>query len=226
MDSTRPARRLIAGVGIAIAALTLAACAGGAAGSADPTEPAGSSAKDARPSQDSASDAPPVDDGAGLAAGIVESGSGEADPELVGLADDADRPLANRIAGKSYTPRAAEGFTFVDPAAVTFTFPAADQISIVGGCNAQFGDLEWDGESVKAPTLASTLMACDQPLMDQDTALSTLLSGGVVASLDGDVLTLAADGVTIELVERAAPEAGGGAVGVPDPGVTSTAQAD
>jgi hypothetical protein len=40
------------------------------------------------------------------------------------------------------------------------------------------------------------------------------------------VLTLAADGVTIELVERAAPEAGGGAVGVPDPGVTSTAQAD
>jgi hypothetical protein len=62
--------------------------------------------------------------------------------------------------------------------------------------------------------------------MDQDTALSTLLSGGVVASLDGDVLTLAADGVTIELVERAAPEAGGGAAGVPDPGVTSTAQAD
>lgn len=219
MHSTRPARRLIVGAGIAIAALTLAACAAGAAGSSDTAESAGSSGS-------GTTEASQSDDGGGLAAGIVESGSGEADPELIGVADQQDRPIADRISGKSYAPRSSEGFAFVDPAAMTFEFPAADQISIVGGCNSQFGNLEWDGTSVKAPTLASTLMACDQPLMDQDTALAALLADGVMASLDGDVLTLAADGVTIELVEKAVTDAGSGAVGIPDPGVTSSGQAD
>jgi heat shock protein HslJ len=221
MHSTRPARRLIAAAGIAIAALTLAACASGSPGSSSSADATDSAASAGGGTTDAAQD-----DGGGLAAGIVESGSGEADPELIGLADGADRPIGNRIAGKSYTPRSSEGFTFVDPAAMTFEFPAADQISIVGGCNSQFGDLVWDGASVTAPTLASTMMACDQPLMDQDTALAALLADGVAVSLDGDVLTLAADGVTIELVEKAAPDAGTADVGIPDPGATSSPRAD
>lgn len=208
MRNTRRARGLIAGVGLAIVALTLAACGSGA-GAAD------GSAETAPPTTDAG-------DAAGGAAGIVESGSGEADPELIGVSDAKRRPAVELVAGKTYTPVSATGFAFVDPAKMTFTFTAEGGISIIGGCNTQFGALQWDGEFAKAPALASTMMACDQPLMDQDFALSTLFAAGFATDVTDGTLTLTNDDATIVLAEKGAA----GQVPVPDPAGSTEVEGD
>lgn len=223
MRNTRGTRSLIVGVGLAIAALTLAACGSGSGAADDATATSSGSVAD---------DAADVrGDAAGGAAGIVESGSGGADPELVDVASPQGVLTEDGIAGKTFVVKSASGFTFVDPERMQFVFPTAAQISIIGGCNSLFGELRWDGAVVTAPALASTMMACDQPLMDQDQALSGLLADGVTASLDGDVLTLATEAVTIELQATTSPSEDEGAVGdleqpIPSPGEVPASSGD
>lgn len=182
---------------MAIAALTLAACGSGAADNSTPT--AGGSTAVGNGAEDVAGDA------AGGAAGIVESGSGEQDPELVGVSDGKRRPAEELVTGRIYEVVSATGITFVDPASVFFSFSTDGQISLIGGCNTQFGALEWDGEFVKAPVLASTMMACEQPLMDQDAALSKLFEAGFATDVKDATLTLTGADATIVLAEQAIP---------------------
>lgn len=84
-------------------------------------------------------------------------------------------------------------------------------ISISGGCNGLGGDytLSTDGE-LSTGTLSGTMMACAQPLMDQDAWLSgTVFAEPLVAAADGNTLVLAREGLEIVLADRgvAAPDA-------------------
>jgi len=74
-------------------------------------------------------------------------------------------------------------------------------ISGSGGCNSMSGAYQVSGGVLTAAQLATTEMACSEPAMSMDTWLATLLSGATV-KLDGDILTLSKDGVTLTLTDR------------------------
>jgi heat shock protein HslJ len=83
-------------------------------------------------------------------------------------------------------------------------------ISINAGCNGMGGNYTLSEEAeLRTGTLSGTMMACDQPLMDQDQWLSsTVFAEPLVATLDGDTLTLSREGLELVLTDRevAAPD--------------------
>ena len=82
---------------------------------------------------------------------------------------------------------------------------ADGSISINAGCNGMGGSytLSDDAELGVGP-LMGTEMACDQPLMDQDAWLSgTVFASPLVASTDGDTLSLSREGLELVLTDRA-----------------------
>lgn len=195
MRNTRRARGLIAGVGIAIAALTLAACGSGSvAADGSTASGAGSESSEAdAPAGDTAGDTETVD-AADPAGGIRPAGE---------LRDSAD--VADYLDGRSYLSTGADGLTLVDGSTIELGFPEPGQVGLRAGCNGMFGPITWDGSTFAAPQLASTLMACDEALMQQDTDLAELFAGGLTAAVDGATLTLTGSGVTLEFTEQAAP---------------------
>jgi heat shock protein HslJ len=82
---------------------------------------------------------------------------------------------------------------------------ADGNISINGGCNGMGGSYSLSAESeLSTGPLAGTEMACEQPLMDQDTWLSgTVFAEPLLASLDGQTLTLSREGLELVLADRA-----------------------
>ncbi|MGY2876694.1 heat shock protein HslJ [Marmoricola sp. URHA0025 HA25] len=83
-------------------------------------------------------------------------------------------------------------------------------ISISAGCNGMGGSYKLTEQAeLRVGTLSGTLMACEQPLMDQDKWLSdTVFAAPLVASVDGDTLTLSREGLELVLTDRglAAPD--------------------
>jgi heat shock protein HslJ len=79
------------------------------------------------------------------------------------------------------------------------------RISINAGCNGMGGDYRLSTDSeLSTGTLSGTMMACDQPLMDQESWLSgTVFAAPLIASVGGDVLTLSRDGLELQLTDRA-----------------------
>jgi len=88
---------------------------------------------------------------------------------------------------------------------------ADGNISIHAGCNGMGGSYTLDEEAeLRAGTLSGTMMACDPPLMDQDHWLSdTVFASPLVASVDGDTLTLSREGLELVFTDKsvAAPDA-------------------
>lgn len=82
---------------------------------------------------------------------------------------------------------------------------ADGNISLDAGCNAMGGDYRLSEESeLTIGTLTGTQMACDQPLMDQEQWLSrTVFSEPLVATMEGQTLTLSREGLELVLTDRA-----------------------
>lgn len=94
---------------------------------------------------------------------------------------------------------AMTGGSLVEGSAVTLTFDGT-RLGVRAGCNQMSGDYEVVGGVLKPGMMATTEMACDQPLMAQDSAVAAFLPGAA-ATLAGNTLTLAKDGVTLTLVD-------------------------
>jgi heat shock protein HslJ len=79
-----------------------------------------------------------------------------------------------------------------------------DSISINAGCNGMGGNYTLSEDSeLSTGTLTGTMMACDQPLMDQDAWLSgTVFAAPLIATVDGDTLTLSRDRLELVLTDR------------------------
>lgn len=60
------------------------------------------------------------------------------------------------------------------------------QISGNGSCNRYFGSFALTGESIKISDLGSSMMACDQPLMQQETLLLSILRETSRFDIDSD----------------------------------------
>ena len=122
-----------------------------------------------------------------------EPGDGEA---TVSAALDAEA-----LSGRTFTSTKVTGreLASADPIVISFD---DGQMSVSAGCNTMFGSFAVEGDTLEwAQQPASTLMACDKELEEQDAWLADLLTAGVTAEADGATLTLASDDVTIELTD-------------------------
>lgn len=94
------------------------------------------------------------------------------------------------LAGKTLTSTEIVGEGIVTEPAISLTFEG-DGIALNGGCNTLFGEGAIDdGTLVMATPLASTMMACEQQLMDRDQWLGTMVESRPTASWDGTQLVL------------------------------------
>ncbi len=104
--------------------------------------------------------------------------------------------------GSTFESTAVDGHELVAGSVITLGF-ADGSLSANAGCNSMVGAYTIDGDVLQASTLASTLMACDEALMAQDTWLSELLTAGPTVALDGDTLTVTGADATITMTKQA-----------------------
>ncbi|MEY4230152.1 MAG: hypothetical protein RLZZ362_1001 [Actinomycetota bacterium] len=109
--------------------------------------------------------------------------------------------VATAIDGRTYVSQSSTGFTLVDGSDVRLTFDDG-QLGANAGCNSMSGAYTITDGKLVVEALASTMMACDQPLMDQETAVSTFLSSSPAITADGDNLTLTDGTITMEFLDR------------------------
>jgi heat shock protein HslJ len=125
------------------------------------------------------------------AAVLVLGACGDAEP------DDSDAPLD--LSGLTFLSDEIEGRELVAGSEVSLAFDATT-LSANAGCNTLGGSYTVEGDTLTlAEDAFSTRMACDPELMEQDEWLTSFLSGGVEASLEGERLTLTDGEVTLEL---------------------------
>lgn len=115
----------------------------------------------------------------------------------------ASSPDASTLVDKTFTTSSITTAGMTEPLAqgstlvITFT---SDGVSAKADCNTLFGPatLE-DGVVTMTNQVASTMMACDPALMDQDQRIIDFLSATPSWSLDGSLLTLTAGDTTMTL---------------------------
>ena len=121
---------------------------------------------------------------------------------LAGCGDDGDDgDAAPDLTGRSFVATTVEGHDLVSDTSITITFED-DLIVIAGGCNSMRGGYSIADGTLQVDTLASTSMACDEALMDQDFWLGEFFESGPTVE-DGETLVLSADTVRIVLEEEA-----------------------
>lgn len=132
---------------------------------------------------------------------VAACGAGSADSTTAPPAGGAD---PGNLAGRTFLSTSITGRDLVPGSQVRLSFEVG-QIGAQAGCNSMGGSVGIvDGRLVLAD-LAMTEMACEPALMNQDTWLADFLAGAAV-TLAGETLTLAKDGVTLELLDREAAD--------------------
>jgi heat shock protein HslJ len=102
--------------------------------------------------------------------------------------------------GRTFLSTGVTGRVLVPGSQVRLSFEDG-RVGASAGCNTMSGSYVVDGGRLAVDALATTEMACDPALMDQDTWLAGFLDGATVV-LAGDQLTLARDGATLTLLDR------------------------
>ena len=80
------------------------------------------------------------------------------------------------------------------------------RLSANAGCNTMNGGYTITAGQLLVGDLATTMMACAQPLMTQDQWLAAFLNSRPIIRVAGSDMTLAADGTIINLVDREVAE--------------------
>ena len=107
----------------------------------------------------------------------------------------ADSGGGGTLAGTSWT------LTDLDRGGVTGTAPTLEltetDVSGTGGCNTFNGIYTTDGDTISFGPLASTMMACEPSIMEQETVYLAALDGATAYTVDGDTLTTSGDAGTL-----------------------------
>ena len=77
------------------------------------------------------------------------------------------------------------------------------EMRIHSGCNTMQGRVSYSDGVVSAKDLSTTLMACEQELMDQDAWLADFFTAGAEVSIEEDTMTLVRGSVILTLERRA-----------------------
>jgi heat shock protein HslJ len=117
------------------------------------------------------------------------------EPSGVGVA-----PSAEDLEGRTFIVTRADGYVIVPGSEITLGFERG-QLGISAGCNQMGGAYQVVDGVLQVGAMMMTEMACQEPLMAQDTWISTFVNG-TAATLDGDTLTLAGDQVTLTATDR------------------------
>jgi heat shock protein HslJ len=96
---------------------------------------------------------------------------------------------AVELAGRTFLSTGASTFDIVDGTTIRVTFEA-DRIGVDGGCNSIGGPYSITDGVLETDELASTMMACDDALMDQDQRLTTLLTSRPTIVVDEGTVTI------------------------------------
>lgn len=147
------------------------------------------------------------------AAGLALAACGSDGPDASGSpagdgGDDGgggDVPTAAELDNRAFESTSVEGHELVDGTTISLLFEA-NLIAVRAGCNGMSGGFTFDEDALVVEQLAMTMMACDQPLMDQDAWVNEFLMGLPTVSLDGDTLTLTGTDATITFAEVADAE--------------------
>jgi putative lipoprotein len=86
-------------------------------------------------------------------------------------------------------PDVEAGLTFSEDGAVTGT----------SGCNEFGGAYSVDGNEIAFKEIVSTLILCDTPIMEQEEAMSQMLSDSTAYSIEGDTLSIVKNGMMLVL---------------------------
>jgi len=109
---------------------------------------------------------------------------------------------ADALRDKTFVSSAVEGFTLVPDTKITLTFDG-DNLSAQGGCNTLGGTWSVEDDVLVVPPMVHTMMACEpSTLMDQETWLDAVLTSKPTVAVDGDTLTISAQGATVTLVDE------------------------
>lgn len=131
--------------------------------------------------------------------GGTNSASSSASPSAPASASESGRTTRSELDGQSFVATEVTGsHTLVPGSTITLAFEGGS-LSANAGCNSMAGRYTLLGGKLTAPQLASTMMACDQALMDQDSWLAQFLASGPTYTLAGDTLTLTSGTDTIVL---------------------------
>jgi len=102
------------------------------------------------------------------------------------------------LAGTSYTVTAISidggDREVVDPVEIAF---AADSISVATPCNGMSGPVTYSETTLTVGALASTKMACEPALMEQDQVIADALAADPTWKVTGSQLTLTGGGTVI-----------------------------
>jgi heat shock protein HslJ len=107
------------------------------------------------------------------------------------------------LVGKTFVSTSVTGHEIVTDSVITLEF-IDGRISANAGCNTQNGDAAVEDGALVVGDLASTMMACEDPLMAQEQWLAGFLEADPTIALDGAQLTLTSGDEVIELEEQAA----------------------
>ncbi len=130
---------------------------------------------------------------AACAAVLVVAACGDDDDDE-GAAGAA--PTVEELAGTTFTSTSVEGWTLVDGTEVALTFDA-DGLAANAGCNTLRGSVAITDGQLQVGTMASTTMACDPDLMDQDAWLTSFLEAESAITLEGTTLTITNEDATL-----------------------------
>jgi heat shock protein HslJ len=129
------------------------------------------------------------------------TGAGAASPSASAGAGSGGTPATTEaLSGRTFLSTGIEGADLAEGSQVRLTFEAT-RIGASAGCNQMSGEYEVADGALKVGMLAMTEMACEEPLMSQDTWLAAFLDGAA-ATLDGDTLSLTKDDVTLTLLDE------------------------
>jgi len=101
--------------------------------------------------------------------------------------------------GLSFVSDSVSGYKLVKGTQLLFTFTGKN-LGVNAGCNTMTSGYTLKDDTLKwTHTPAATMMACEQPIMEQDTWITGLLTAGMKADVTSKTLTLTSGDVTIEL---------------------------
>lgn len=137
-----------------------------------------------------------------LGSGVLLVLSACAQPQSPGAAGQDGWPTDRTFLATSVTENGAPK-AVVDGTQIRVSFGADGRISANAGCNHLGGTARLEaGRLVVDGGLVTTEMGCPQELMAQDAWLADFLSSRPELRLDGDELTLAAETMTMTLLDR------------------------
>ena len=126
-----------------------------------------------------------------VAASILAACSGNASTSLAG-----DWKLVSYGSSSNPTPADANTET-------SLTFGSDGKFSGNVGCNSFGSDYEVDGNTITFGPITSTLMACADPIMQQEGEVFNVFTKSAAFKIDGDILTVTSvNGEAVVVFER------------------------